>query len=160
MKSWLSQLIQTQNCQKKKLFQTQETQKAKKTQKKTPKDSEYSEDLDINETFNRHHDWYIPTSDTKKSLILYAVKDIFSDNYKKEPTRSAIKTEIFELSDVNPHFTKGTEKLHWNKLRGFTKAIWCKFKKDKDSDNLEKYNSYVRLANKLWDTQMAKYSES
>lgn len=112
MKSWLSQLIQTQNCQKKKLFQTQETQKAKKTQKKTPKDSEYSEDLDINETFNRHHDWYIPTSDTKKSLILYAVKDIFSDNYKKEPTRSAIKTKIFELSDVNPHFPKGTEKLH------------------------------------------------
>lgn len=51
MKSLLSQLIQTQDCQKKKLFQTQETQKTKKTQKKTPKDSEYSEDFDINETF-------------------------------------------------------------------------------------------------------------
>ena len=103
----------------------------------------------IDETFKRHLEWYIPTSDTTKSFILhilYVVKDFFRSNYKKEPTRSEIKTKITELSDVNFHFTKDIEELHWDKLRGFTKAMWHKFKKDKDNHKLEKYSSYVRHA--------------
>ena len=130
MKSLLSQFTQIHNTQKKKLFQTQESQKTQKnklfqpqetqkTQKKKNKDC-------IDETFKRHLEWYIPTSDTTKSFILhilYVVKDFFRSNYKKEPTRSEIKTKITELSDVNLHFTEDIEELHWDKLRGFTKAM-------------------------------------
>ena len=89
-------------------------------------DSEKGEEC-IDETFDRHIDWYIPNSNIKKSLalqVLYVIKDFLSDNCRKEPTRSEIQNKITELSDINPHFIEDIEELTWDKLRGITKSMW------------------------------------
>ena len=92
-------------------------------------DSEKGEEC-IDETFDRHIDWYIPKSNIKKSLalqVLYVIKDFLSDNCRKEPTRSEIQNKITELSDINPHFIEDIEELTWDKLRGITKSMWHYF---------------------------------
>ena len=114
----------------------------------------------IYESFNREKDWYIPTSNIKKSLVLqvlYVIKDFLSGIYTKEPKRLEIQNKIMELPDTNPHFTENIKELNWDKLRGIMKAMWCKYKKDKENHWLEKCKSNVRLSIKLWETEKEKY---
>ena len=114
----------------------------------------------IYESFNREKDWYIPTSNIKKSLVLqvlYVIKDFLSGIYTKEPKRLEIQNKIMELPDTNPHFTENIKELSWDKLRGIMKAMWCKYKKDKENHWLEKCKSNVRLSIKLWETEKEKY---
>ena len=110
--------------------------------------------------FDTQTDWYVPKSDMKKTVVLkvlYIIKDLFSGNYQKEPTKTEIYSRLRYWEDKNPEFTTEIKELSWNKLRGIPKAMWRKHKKDRENKDLDKYKSFVKLAEKFWELKLTEY---
>ena len=101
--------------------------------------------------YDKDRDWYI--SSMKKSFILSAllvIKDMLIANPSKEPTRKEFDEKRRKLSELKGDFWEEFEDLPWEKVRQTSKAMWRKYKKDLDKDDLTKFNKYVSLARSYW----------
>ena len=89
--------------------------------------------------------------------VLYIIKDLFSGNYLKEPTKTEIYSKLRYCEDRNPEFTTEVKEMSWNKLCVITKAMWRKHKKDRENKDLDKYKDFVKLAEKFWELKLTEY---
>ena len=119
-----------------------------------------SADDELAEIIDKDTDWYIPKSDVKKTVVLkvlYVIKDTLSGNYLKEPQKSEIYSKMRYLEDRNPEFTNELKDMGCTELRGITKAMWRKHKKDKQDKDLNKYKDFIKLSEKLWEVKLTEY---
>ena len=110
----------------------------------------------IDERYDKDRDWFIST--IKKSTILsilLVIKDILITKSEKEPTRKEYISKRDKLMSLNQNFGEELLDLPWERVRNVTKAMWRKFKKNKEEDNMEKFNNFVELARGLWKLQLA-----
>ena len=145
---------------KPKLIEKSDSENETENQKSDKESDSDSTEDELTEIFDRDTDWYIPESDIKKTVILkvlYVIKDMLSGNYLKEPQKSEIYSKIKYLEDRNPDFTNDLKGMSWSKLRGITKAMWRKHKKDKQDKELDKYKDFVKLSEKLWEVALTEY---
>ena len=122
-------------------------------------ESSLSED-EFEKGFDVKTDWYVPKSDMKKTVVLkvlYIIKDLFIGNYLKEPTKTEIYSKLRYCEDRNTEFTTEVKEMSWNKLRGITKGMWRKHKKDRENKDLDKYKDFVKLAEKFWELKLTEY---
>ena len=82
---------------------------------------------------------------------------MISENYLKEPTKVEICSKIRYYEDRNAEFTIELKEMPWTKLRGITKAMWRKHKRDKEENQLEQYKSFAKLSNRLWEIKLTEY---
>ena len=75
----------------------------------------------------------------------------------KEPQKSEVYSKMKYLEDRNPEFTNELKDMGWTKLRGITKAMWRKHKKDKQDKDLNKYKDFIKLSEKLWEVKLTEY---
>ena len=47
--------------------------------------------------------------------------------------------------------------MPWTKLRGITKAMWRKHKRDKEENQLEQYKNFAKSSNRLWEIKLTEY---
>ena len=122
-------------------------------------DSSSSEE-ELEKGFDVQTDWYISRSDIKKPTILkvlFIIKDMISGNYLKEPTKVEIYSKIRCYEDRNAEFTIELKEMPWTKLRGITKAMWRKHKRDKEENQLEQYKNFAKSSNRLWEIKLTEY---
>ena len=70
-----------------------------------------------------------------------------------------IYSKLQYCEDTNPEFTTEVKEMSWNKLRGITKAMWRKHKKDRENKDLDKYKDFAKLAEKFWELKLTRVSE-
>ena len=44
--------------------------------------------------------------------------------------------------------------MPWIKLRGITKAMWRRHKRDKEENQLEQYKNFAKSSNRLWEIKL------
>ena len=111
---------------------------------------------DIDERYDKDRDWFIST--IKKSTILsilLIIKDILITKSEKEPTRKEYLSKRDKLMSLNQNFGEELLDLPLERVRNVTKAMWHKLKKNKEEDNMEKFNNFVELARGLWKLKLA-----
>ena len=102
-------------------------------------------------------DWFISAQSKSTILnILFIIKDILAAKPDKEPTRSEFNEKLEMLREINSNFPLELDDWEWPKIRNITKAMWCKYKKEKENDKLKKYNNFVQLARSYWKLQFEK----
>ena len=145
---------------KSKISEKSDSDNDSENQKSNKESDTDSTDDELAEIIDKDTDWYIPKSDVKKTVVLkvlYVIKDTLSGNYLKEPQKSEIYSKMRYLEDRNPEFTNELKDMGWTKLRGITKAMWRKLKKDKQDKDLHKYKDFIKLSEKLWEVKLTEY---
>ena len=145
---------------KSKISEKSDSDNDSENQKSNKESDTDSTDDELAEIIDKDTDWYIPKSDVKKTVVLkvlYVIKDTLSGNYLKEPQKSEIYSKMRYLEDRNPEFTNELKDMGWTKLRGITKAMWRKLKKDKQDKDLNKYKDFIKLSEKLWEVKLTEY---
>ena len=145
---------------KSKISEKSDSDNDSENQKSNEESDTDSKDDELAEIFDKDTDWYIPKSDVKKTVVLkvlYVIKDMLSGNYLKEPQKSEVYSKMKYLEDRNPEFTNELKDMGWTKLRGITKAMWRKHKKDKQDKDLNKYKDFIKLSEKLWEVKLTEY---
>ena len=93
----------------------------------------------LDETYNRNNDWFISGLPKSTVLtILYIVKDFLTSNPLKELTKKEFYSRKEEIEAINETFVECINDMNWKRIRGVTKSMWRKHKKDHEQNNLVK----------------------
>ena len=109
------------------------------SREKNSSDSEGKEKMTLDETYDRNNDWFISGLPKSTVLtILYIVKDFLTSNPLKEPTKKEFYSRKEEIEAINETFVECINDMNWKRIRGVTKSMWRKHKKDHEQNNLVK----------------------
>ena len=78
--------------------------------------------------------------------ILYIVNNLLTSNPLKEPTKREFYSRKEEIEAINETFVECIDYMKWERIRGVTKSMWCKYKDHHQKNNLEKFNNFKSLA--------------
>ena len=56
--------------------------------------------------------------------------------------------------EINPNFGEDLSEMEWKTIRNTKKAMWRKYCKNKEEEDLKKYNNFVKLARAYWKLTM------
>ena len=68
------------------------------------------------------------------------MKDIITN---EKITVAEFRDVVFQLSQINPAFTKKIEEMNWQELRTMVRSVQKKYK---NGESHEGYNNYINLA--------------
>ena len=76
----------------------------------------------------------------EQSLFIYHICNYFS--YYYDITVTEFRDAVFQISQINPAFTRKIEQMNWQELRTMVRSM---HKKYKNEESHEGYNSYINL---------------
>ena len=84
------------------------------------------------------------------------MKDFLTSNPLKEPTKKKFYSRKEEIEVINETFVQCINDMDWKRIRGVTKSMWCKHKKNHEQNNLEKFNNFKSLAESYFEMRTQK----
>ena len=87
-------------------------------------------------------EWYVARKhDSDLALeVFFCMKDIITN---ENITVAEFRDAVFQISQINPAFTKKIEEMNWQELRTMVRSM---HKKYKNEESHETYNNYINLA--------------